>query len=162
MEACIPALRRYAGALLHNRQDADDLVHDCLVRALERLHTRPEDHDIRVWLFAIIHDLFVSQLRKGKVRSLMGSLGGHEPELAVQASQVDQLIWQDLVRGLSSLPVGQRTVVLLISVEGLSYAEAANVLKIPPGTVMSRLARGRERLRHLTGHKARPILQRAL
>lgn len=161
MEACIPALRRYACALLHNRQDADDLVHDCLVRALERLHTRREDCDIRVWLFTIMHNLFVSQLRKLNVRKFIRALGGDEPELEVPGSQEDRLLLQDLVRGLNSLPVEQRIVVLIISVEGLSYSDAARILGIPAGTVMSRLARGRERLRQLTGHEAQPILRRA-
>jgi RNA polymerase sigma-70 factor (ECF subfamily) len=66
MEACIPALRRYAWALLRGRQDADDLVQDCLVRALDRLHTRREDVEPRLWLFAIMHNLFVSQLRRAQ------------------------------------------------------------------------------------------------
>jgi RNA polymerase sigma-70 factor (ECF subfamily) len=68
IEDCIPALRRYALALLRDRQDADDLVHDCLVRALEKLHTRRDDVDTRAWLFTIMHNLFVSQRRRAKVR----------------------------------------------------------------------------------------------
>ena len=161
LEECIPALRRYANALLRHRQDADDLVHDCLMRALERLHTRREDYPIRVWLFAIMHNLFVSQLRKLNVRKLIGRLDADEPEPTMQASQEDGLLWRDLIRALDSLPVEQRIVVLLISVEGLSYADAARVLGIPPGTVMSRLARGRERLRELNDRAARPSLRRA-
>jgi DNA-directed RNA polymerase specialized sigma24 family protein len=62
MEACIPALRRYAGSLLRDRQEVDDLVHDCLVRALDRLHTRRSDTEMRPWLFAIMHNLYVSRL----------------------------------------------------------------------------------------------------
>ena len=68
IEGCIPALRRYATALLRNREDADDLVHDCLVRALDKLHTRRDDADVRAWLFAIMHNLFISQLRRAKAR----------------------------------------------------------------------------------------------
>src|SRR5689334_13713116 len=68
IEDCIPALRRYAAALLRNREEADDLVHDCLVRALDKLHTRREDADVRAWLFAIMHNLFISQLRRSKAR----------------------------------------------------------------------------------------------
>jgi RNA polymerase sigma-70 factor (ECF subfamily) len=161
MEACIPALRRYASSLLSGRQDADDLVHDCLVRALERLHTRREDVAIRVWLFAIMHNLFISQLRKAKVRRRIEPLDeGSVAELGVRATQEDRLQWRDLLRGLDSLPEEQRTVVLLVSVESLSYAEVASVLGIPIGTVMSRLARGRERLRQVTGQEARPQLRR--
>lgn len=160
MEACIPALRRYASALLRNRQDADDLVHDCLARALERLHTRREDVEMRVWLFAIMHNLFVSQLRKAKVRRRFAQSGSDEADPGVRANQEDRLHWRDLMRALEELPEEQRAVVLLVSVESLSYAEVARVLGVPIGTVMSRLARGRERLRLLTAHEARPALRR--
>jgi RNA polymerase sigma-70 factor, ECF subfamily len=161
MEACIPALRRYASALLSGRQDADDLVHDCLVRALEHLHTRREDVEIRVWLFAIMHNLFISQLRKKRVRRRIEPLGDNtEVEPSLPASQEDRLHWRDLIRALNSLSEEQRTVVLLVTVENLSYAEVARVLGIPIGTVMSRLARGRERLRQLTENDARPALRR--
>ncbi len=71
MEACIPALRRYASTLLRDRQEIDDLVHDCLLRALDQMHTRREDADMRAWLFAIMHNLFVSRLRRKKVRGPM-------------------------------------------------------------------------------------------
>src|SRR5256885_10826635 len=100
MEACIPALRRYASALLSGRPDADDLVHDCLVRALERLHTRREDVAIRVWLFAIMHNLFISQLRKAKVRRVEPMGEGNDAEPGVRATQEDRLQWRDLLRGL--------------------------------------------------------------
>ena len=159
MEACIPALRRYASALLRSRQDADDLVHDCLVRAIERLHTRREDVDIRVWLFAIMHNLFVSQLRKATVRRRAAQSNEGE-DVGQKPDQEDRLHWRDLIQGLNSLPEEQRAVLLLVSVENLSYAEVARVVGIPIGTVMSRLARGRERLRQLTGHEARPVLRR--
>jgi RNA polymerase sigma-70 factor, ECF subfamily len=162
IEACIPALRRYASALLRNREDADDLVHDCLVRALDKLHTRRDDADIRAWLFAIMHNLFISQLRRAKVRPAGELLDEtHEASVSVRADQESSLHWRDLVRGLNQLPVEQRTVILLISVEDLSYAEAAAVLNIPIGTVMSRLARGRERLRSMLDEDAvRPALRR--
>lgn len=161
MEACIPALRRYASALLNSRQDADDLVHDCLVRALERLHTRREDLEIRSWLFAIMHNLFISQLRKAKVRPRTEPLGENtEAEPSLRANQEDRLHWRDLIHALNSLSEEQRAVVVLVTVENLSYAEVASVLGIPTGTVMSRLARGRERLRQLTGNDIRPVLRR--
>jgi len=162
IEACIPALRRYAAALLRNREDADDLVHDCLVRALDKLHTRRDEADIRAWLFTIMHNLFISQLRRAKVRPAGEPLDeSHEASVSIRADQESSLHWRDLVRGLNRLPVEQRTVILLISVEDLSYAEAAAVLGIPIGTVMSRLARGRERLRvMLEEDDVRPALRR--
>jgi RNA polymerase sigma-70 factor, ECF subfamily len=162
IEACIPALRRYAAALLRNRDDADDLVHDCLVRALDKLHTRREDADVRAWLFAIMHNLFISQLRRAKARPAGEPLDEtHEAALSLRPDQESSLQWRDLIRGLNALPVEQRSVILLVSVEDLSYADAATVLGIPVGTVMSRLARGRERLRQLTEEEeARPVLRR--
>jgi len=162
IETCIPALRRYAAALLRNREDADDLVHDCLVRALDKLHTRRDEADVRAWLFAIMHNLFISQLRRAKVRPA-GDPIDDAPQAAtsVRADQESGLHWRDLIRALNQLPVEQRSVVLLVSVEDLSYAETAQVLGIPIGTVMSRLARGRERLRQLTGDgETRPALRR--
>jgi RNA polymerase sigma-70 factor (ECF subfamily) len=151
IEACIPALRRYAAALLRNREDADDLVHDCLVRALDKLHTRRNDSNVRAWLFAIMHNLFVSQLRRAKARPASESLDeSHDSVMSLRPDQDKGLEWRDLIRGLNRLPQEQRSVILLVSVEDLSYAETAEVLGIPVGTVMSRLARGRERLRQVT------------
>lgn len=162
IEDCIPALRRYAVALLRDRQDADDLVHDCLVRALDKMHTRRDDVDIRPWLFAIMHNLFVSQRRRAKARPDVEALNEHEEEGShgVPGDQEYQLQWTELLRVLNSLPEDQRTVILLVSVEDLSYTEAARVLGVPIGTVMSRLARGRERMRQLTQEKGRPPLRR--
>jgi RNA polymerase sigma factor (sigma-70 family) len=162
IEACIPALRRYATALLRNREDADDLVHDCLVRALDKLHTRRDDADIRAWLFAIMHNLFVSQLRRQKSRPTGEPLfETHENLMSLRPDQESNLHFRDLVDALNRLPEEQRSVLLLVSVEDLSYAEAASVLGIPIGTVMSRLARGRERLRQMTaGEEVRPALRR--
>jgi RNA polymerase sigma-70 factor (ECF subfamily) len=161
IEGCIPALRRYAAALLRNRDDADDLVHDCLVRALDKLHTRRDDADVRAWLFAIMHNLFISQLRRAKARPAGEPIeDAHEAAMSIRPEQESSLQWRDLLRGLNALPVEQRSVILLVSVEDMSYADAANVLGIPVGTVMSRLARGRERLRQLTEDEARPALRR--
>ena len=95
IEACIPALRRYAAALLRNRDDADDLVHDCLVRALDKLHTRRDDADVRAWLFAIMHNLFISQLRRAKARPAGESLDEtHEAALSMRPDQENALQWR--------------------------------------------------------------------
>lgn len=162
VEDCIPALRRYACALLNSPQDADDLVHDTLVRALDKLHTRRKDGEVRPWLFAIMHNLFVSQLRKGRVGSWIARPDQADPGgLAAPAGQEHRLRWGDLLCALKSLPFEQRTVVVLVSIEDMSYAEVSRVLGIPIGTVMSRLSRGRERLRELTeGAETRPCLRR--
>jgi RNA polymerase sigma-70 factor (ECF subfamily) len=161
IEASIPALRRYATALLRNREDADDLVHDCLVRALDKLHTRREEADVRAWLFTIMHHHFISQMRRRRSRPTAEPLDeSHESAVGLRPVQEDALYWRDLQRGLQSLPEEQRSVILLVSVEDLSYAQAAEVLGVPVGTVMSRLARGRERLRQHTGQEARAPLRR--
>jgi len=161
IEACIPALRRYATALLRNRDEADDLVHDCLVRALDKLHTRREEADVRAWLFTIMHHHFISQIRRRRSRPTPESLDeSHEGAVGLRPVQEDSLHWRDLQRGLALLPEEQRSVILLVSVEELSYAQTAEVLGVPVGTVMSRLARGRERLRQHTGQEARAPLRR--
>ncbi len=75
LEACIPALRRYAGALLRDRQEVDDLVHECLLRALDRLHTLRNDAEMRPWLFAILHNLYVSRVRRHRAHGPVGPHG---------------------------------------------------------------------------------------
>jgi RNA polymerase sigma-70 factor (ECF subfamily) len=161
IEACIPALRRYAMALARNRDDADDLVHDCLLRALERLHTIRNEAHVRSWLFTILHNLFVSRLRRAQRR--MSEAGGSEQNRAAASlppEQENRVQWGDLMRAVDDLAEDQRAVLLLVSVEGLSYAETANVLGVPTGTVMSRLARARERLRQAVEGEASPALRR--
>lgn len=148
IEASIPALRRYAHALLRSRQDADDLVQDTLLRALDNLHRLRGEGGVRPWLFTIMHNLFVSQLRKTKARPAHeGITPDTEASLLAADSQEDGLHHRDVMRALDALPIEQRTVILLVAVEDLSYGDAARVLGIPIGTVMSRLSRGRERLR---------------
>ncbi len=161
MESCIPALRRYASALLRDRQDVDDLVHDCLVRALDQMHTRREDADIRAWLFSIMHNLFVSRLRKKRVRGHIVPIEDmSDAVLGVRAVQEDHVHTRDVIRVLGRLPEEQRSVLLLVTVEDLSYAQVAQVLGIPIGTVMSRLSRARDRLRELMDDAPRPALRR--
>ena len=149
IEACIPALRRYASALLRTQQDADDLVHDTLLRALDKLHSHRGQDNVRPWLFAIMHNLFVSQARRARIRMVGEAKSEDASEMASPSSQEDSLRWREVLCALEALPEEQRAVILLISMEDLSYAEVSHVLGIPIGTVMSRLARGRERLRQL-------------
>lgn len=162
MEACIPALRRYAGALLRDRQEVDDLVHDCLLRAWEQLHTRREDGDLRAWLFTILHNLFIDRTRRDKTNGRTVSIEHvNEASLSVHQSQELHLQTSELVSAVSGLPEEQRSVLLLVTVEDLSYAEVARVLAIPLGTVMSRPARARERLARQAGlGSSSPALRR--
>ena len=144
LQACLPGLRRYARALagaLH----ADDLVQDTVERAWRKLDQR--SGEMRPWLFSIMHNLHVDQLRR--------------PGLALQEIDDDALLpapehtpGQSIAIGemdaaLARLPLGQREVILLVALEQMPYEQVAATLGIPVGTVMSRLSRGRDRLREL-------------
>src|SRR5246127_3456023 len=146
VEPLIPALRRYARALMRNRANADDLVQDCLERAVGRWHQR-RDGDVRAWLFTILHNLAVNQFRKAASRGRHVAIEEiSEDSFGEAAVQEQKLIYRDVLEKLARLPEDQRAVLLLVAVEDLSYAEAAKVLGVPVGTVMSRLSRARERL----------------
>jgi RNA polymerase sigma-70 factor (ECF subfamily) len=152
-------LRRYARVLIKNRDLADDLVQDTLQRALQHMEGFERGTDLRAWLFTIMHNLCVNQGRHASTRAVHVSVddeGLLETEFAVPASQTHGLEVRDLDFALQRLPIEQRQVVLLIGLEEMSYTDAALALGIPVGTVMSRLSRGRERLRALmTGERAR-------
>jgi RNA polymerase sigma-70 factor (ECF subfamily) len=158
--ACIPALRRYARGLLHDRELADDLVQDTLERAWGRLGLFRRGSEMRPWLFSIMHNLFVDRMRRPGVSRELSS-GDDLPEVADRGSPADRLHVRDLDRALQRLSPEQREVLLLVGVEELGYQEAADVLGIPIGTVMSRLSRARERLRaELEGRSTPARLQR--
>jgi RNA polymerase sigma-70 factor, ECF subfamily len=160
METCVPALRRYASALLVDRDAADDLVHDCLVRALDRLHTR-QDGDIRPWLFGIMHELLVSRARRVKLRDATQTPYRDDSTAPIEsAGQDDRVSGRDLMRAVDALPEDQRSVLLLIAVEDLSYAETARVLGVQVDAVMSRLSLARETLRKSSSDAAAPALWR--
>lgn len=147
VEPLIPALRRYASAMLRNRDFADDLVQDCLERVISHWGSRRREEDTRQWVFAIAHNLIVNKLRQDTRRGLHIDLADvDESDLAAPAAQEHRVRHGELMKALAALPEEQRSVILLVSVEDLTYAEAAKLLNIPIGTVMSRLARGRERL----------------
>ncbi|MGA8550555.1 MAG: sigma-70 family RNA polymerase sigma factor [Stellaceae bacterium] len=152
IETHIPGLRRFAFALLRgDSEHADDLVQDCLERALSRWHLRRPEGDLRSWLYTILYHRFLSDQQRRKRRGMHGELTeAVEAELLrVKGGQDEALEHRDLLRAFAALPQDQRSVLLLVAIEDLSYDEAARVLGIPIGTVMSRLSRGRERLRQL-------------
>ncbi|HTH94300.1 MAG TPA: sigma-70 family RNA polymerase sigma factor [Rhodocyclaceae bacterium] len=150
IEPLIPAFRRYARALLRNAELADDLVQDCLERIVSRWPQRRDADDTRQWAFAILHNLAIDVMRRRTRRGIHLALDElEEHEMAVPAQQEDRLRHADLMRALDALPQDQRAVVLLISIEDMSYADVARTLDIPIGTVMSRLSRGRERLQRV-------------
>jgi len=143
--AYIPRLRRYARALAGDSHRADDLVQDTLERALAKFQLWRRGSDLRAWLFTIMHNVFINQL---KARRELALGDGVEDGLQ-SAPQSDPLELRDLDAALKQLPIEQREVLLLVGLEQLSYAEVSKALGIPAGTVMSRLSRGRERLRAL-------------
>jgi len=141
----LPRLRRYARALVGDRAAADDLVQDTLERAWSRFAQWRPGSDLRAWLFSIMHNLRVDQLRRPGVTTL--PMDDEDLVVPTRATQTDRLEVVDLEVALTRLPEEQRAVLLLVALEDMSYEEVAAAQGIPIGTVMSRLARGRERLR---------------
>ncbi len=155
----IPRLRRYAHALLGPRRDADDLVQDCLERACARADQWRQDSSLRTWLFSIMHNLFIDQTRR-QGRSPPHQRLDETPEPGVEGQMEATRQVEELQQGLGQLPEDQRAVLLLVALEGLSYEEVAETLRIPLGTVMSRLYRARERMRGWLDESHPPRLRR--
>jgi RNA polymerase sigma-70 factor (ECF subfamily) len=143
----LPALRRYALSLTRRPAEAEDLVHDALVRAMERSATYHPPGNLRGWLMSILHNLHIDRLRSG------ASAAARDRDFATQATdtlapnQLDSVRLNQVRRAFDTLPEEQREAMHLVTIEGLSYEEAAVVLGVPAGTVMSRISRGREALR---------------
>ena len=140
----IPRLRRYARALTRDAALADDLLQDTLERALRKLDLWRPDSDLRAWLFTLMHNLFINRIR-GDAR--LETPLDEAMEVPVAGGQMAALGLRDIEAGLAELPDEQREVILLVGLEQFGYAETAHILGVPLGTVMSRLSRGRERLR---------------
>jgi RNA polymerase sigma-70 factor (ECF subfamily) len=150
IEALIPRLRRFARALTGSRDAADDLTQDTLERAWAKRELWQAGTNLRAWLFAVMHSVFVNGTRRWRPTESLDALEGGMPERADDGASAETAIAvRELREALQRLPDEQRQVVLLVGLEQFSYAEAAGVLDVPIGTVMSRLARGRERLRQL-------------
>jgi RNA polymerase sigma-70 factor (ECF subfamily) len=154
IEAEIPRLRRYARALTRDISAADDLVQDCLARALSKVHLWQAGTDLRAWLFTILHNQYVNHVRRAVREGAAVALSETEPLLTSQPNQSKRLELRDLERAIAKLPEEQRAVLLLVGLEGMRYEEVAVVLDVPVGTIRSRLSRGREMLRQLMGISA--------
>jgi RNA polymerase sigma-70 factor, ECF subfamily len=161
IEAEIPRLRRYARALVRDVGAADDLVQDCLARALSRIHLWQEGTNLRAWLFTILHNQHVNHVRERIRAGRTVELSEAEPLLSQPANQERRLELHDLERALARLPEEQRAVILLVGLEGMRYHHASTVLGIPTGTVRSRLSRGRDALRRLMDGGPGPRAERA-
>jgi RNA polymerase sigma factor (sigma-70 family) len=143
----VVGLRRYAFALTGNREDAEDLVQETLTRAIAAANSFRATGSLRAWLFAIMHNTFLSGVRERP--SPARETAEEAPEMAEPPHQLARLEVRDVLTALGRLPEPQRAAISLIALEDFSYAEAARTLGVPLGTLMSRLARGREALRRI-------------
>ena len=158
----LPRLRRYARALVKNGDAADDLVQDCVERSLSRLHQFRDGTNMRLWLFTIMHSIFVNGVSRRKTTVDLDRLDpSYEARLATPPEQGQGLVMRDLAVALARLPDNQRETVVLVGLENMTYKQAAEITGVPIGTVMSRLARGRERLGQLMNGDDAAVLQRA-
>lgn len=142
-------LRRYALSLTRNPADAEDLVHDALLSALERRDQFRQGANLRPWLMSILHNGFVDRLRTRRAEAVRNAEIGLRADPSVAASQESASRLADVRRAFMALPDEQRAALHLVTVEGLSYEEAAAALNIPSGTLVSRLSRARAKLRAL-------------
>jgi RNA polymerase sigma-70 factor (ECF subfamily) len=149
IECVLPNLRRFARSLTHDAVDADDLVQECLARALGKLQLWKVGTDLRAWLFRILHNEYVSQIRRAARQGTAVDWSEYESTLTCAPGQIEQLEIRDLVRALTSLPEEQRTAVLMIGLAKGDYYEVASACNVPVGTIRSRLSRGRKTLRAL-------------
>jgi RNA polymerase sigma-70 factor (ECF subfamily) len=147
IEAEIPRLRRYARALLRDKDRADDLVQDTLARALKKIHLFKRGTDLRAWLFTMLHNQYVNSIRRAVRYGQTFTV--EKVHLPTPAAQLAGLELRDLERAIQRLPEEQRTMLLLIGLEGMSYEEVAQVCGVPIGTVRSRVSRAREALRQM-------------
>lgn len=152
-----PQLRRYARVLLRgDLLQADDLVQDCIERGLQRLGLWQRGTDLRAWLFTIMHNLYVNQVKRKVNGPNFVELDETEQDQHNQADS-DAVVY-DIQQALNALPADQREIVLFVSIEGMKYQDVARILDIPEGTVMSRLARARQQLRaSLAGEKIQTL-----
>jgi RNA polymerase sigma-70 factor, ECF subfamily len=151
IEANLPNLRRYARSLTRDPVAADDLVQECLARALAKLHLWRGGTDMRAWLFTIMYNHYVSQRRRATCESTTIEWSDCAQALTCAPQQIERLELRDLERAIMSLPKEQRTAVLLVGLTPASYREIASAYDVPVGTIRSRLSRGRETLRKLMG-----------
>ena len=146
--ACIPRLRRYARALVGDRARADDLVQDTMERGWKHLAAWRHDGDMRAWLFSIMHNVYVDQMRRpALVTEALADASSADIFMDRESDEDSTIAFADLEAGLRMLPDEQREILLLVALEEMPYEEVAMTLNVPIGTVMSRLSRARQKLR---------------
>lgn len=143
----LTSLRRYARSLARDSADAEDLVHDALVRAYERRATFRQGGNLRAWLLSILHNTFIDGTRSRKSEAARIKQAGHLVDTATEAPQEHSVRLAQVREAFLGLPEEQRAALHMVAIEGLSYHVAADVLGIPLGTLMSRIGRARATLR---------------
>ena len=156
LEREVPRLRRYARALTRNAVRADDLVQETLVRALHKEHLWQPGTDLRAWLFTIMHNQNVNEIRRAIRDDATVDLENCSAILTARTDPTASRQLRELDHALAQLPEEQRQVILLVGLEGVSYEDAAAILDVPIGTIRSRLSRGRESLRKLMDMDVKP------
>jgi RNA polymerase sigma-70 factor (ECF subfamily) len=148
IEQEIPRLRRYARYLRREPDHADDLVQECLSRAIAKIDTWQPGTNLRAWLFVILRNCHINEIRRERrFLSIDDDTPGTEPTLTVPGSQETRVALAEVRNAYLSLSEEHREVLLLVAIEGLQYEEASAILDVPLGTVRSRLSRARQALR---------------
>ncbi len=150
VETCVPALRRYARSLTHDHEEADDLVQDCLERAIRKRALWRPIGAVRPWLFRILLNIYRNNLKQRRQRPALMAIDSIPLEPQHTGEQSSRLALAETAKAIDQLPPEQREALLLVVLEGVTYEEAAKILEIPIGTLMSRLGRARASLRILT------------
>ncbi len=152
----LAALRRYAMSLVRNADDAEDLVNDALVRAYERHESFHDDGNLRRWLFSILHNTHIDRVRRRKFAARRDAIVADMVDPVVESGQEQTVRLRQLRAAFSSLPEDQRQALHLVAIEEFTYQEAADLLGVPVGTLMSRLSRARARLRDFENRQLMP------
>ncbi|MER8436925.1 sigma-70 family RNA polymerase sigma factor [Mesorhizobium sp. M1312] len=143
------SLRRYARSLTRDSAEAEDLVHDALVRAYERRGTFRSGGNLRAWLLSIVHNAFIDGLRSRKSEAARVEQAGYLVDASVQAPQEHSVRLAQVREAFFKLPDEQRSALHLVAIEGLTYSQAAEASGVPLGTLMSRIGRARATLREM-------------
>lgn len=149
IEAQIPALRRYARALMRDPERADDLVQDCLERSVSRFEQFTPGTNLRTWLFTIMHNLYCDEMRRVRRRGPHVPVSEWESSAQTPPTQSSAVEMREFEEAFKRLPERDQQLLMLVAVEGFSYEEVSEVLDVAVGTVKSRLFRARGRLRAL-------------
>lgn len=153
------ALKRYAITITRDMSEAEDLVQDCMERALRKWSLRKADVPLRPWLFRMMRNLHVSRWRKMRRHRYNVSIDDTIIDPALPARQEGHVDLNNLLVRVMALPDDQRAALVLVSIEGFTYSEAGKVLGVPEGTIMSRVSRARARLRDTPHPVSRPKLR---